>query len=148
MILFWKRNPTHNFLWIGFSYYSLSIWNEIPCNVRNSPSIQSFKSLYRNSLFKNIWLFVLQLYMFSLLLDLWIYVSVCRFNIYLFILFLMTLTLFAYMHEIWDGCLLLCSYANDFFMRLFTFCVAWRPFEIKTYFVVVRYMPKCYTFVK
>jgi len=37
----------------SFSYYSISIWNEIPCNIRNSPSINSLKSLYRNYLFNN-----------------------------------------------------------------------------------------------
>jgi len=46
-----KKKPNTQFFKDSFSYYSVSIWNEIPCNIRNSPSIQSFKSLYRNYLF-------------------------------------------------------------------------------------------------
>jgi len=61
-----KKKPNTQFFKDSFSYYSLSIWNEIPFNIRNSPSIQSFKYLYRNYLFKKNWFFVLQLYMFSL----------------------------------------------------------------------------------
>ena len=99
-----KKKPNTQFFKDSFSYYSLSMWNEIPSNIRNYPSIQSFKSLYRNFLFNKNWLFVLQIYMFSLLLDLWIYVSVCRFNICIYfifyLLYFMTLTC---MHQIRDG---------------------------------------------
>ena len=75
-----KKKPNTQFFKDSFSDYSLSIWNEIPCNIKNSPSIQFFKSLHRNYLFNKKLLFVLHLYMFSFFLDLWIYVSVCRFN--------------------------------------------------------------------
>jgi len=43
-----KKKPNTQLFKDTFSYYSLSISNEIPCNIRNYPSIQSFKSLYRN----------------------------------------------------------------------------------------------------
>jgi len=84
-----KKKPNTQFFKDSWSYYSLSIWNEILCNIRNSLSIQSFKSLYRNYLFNKNWLFVLHLYMFSLFLDLWIYVSVCRFNTYMYYFYLL-----------------------------------------------------------
>ena len=37
LVLKKKRNT--QFFKDSFSYYSLSIWNEIPCNIRNSPRI-------------------------------------------------------------------------------------------------------------
>ena len=69
------------------------------------------------------------------------------FNIYMYIFYLvfyfMTLTLFACMHQIRDGCLLLFSYAYDFIMMLFILCylnAIWN----KAFFVYVLHMPKCY----
>ena len=48
-----KKKPNTQFFKDSFSYYSISIWNKIPCNIRNSSSIQSSKSQYRKYLFNN-----------------------------------------------------------------------------------------------
>jgi len=50
-----KKKPKTQFFKDSFPYYSISMWNKIPCNIRNSSSIQSFKSQYRKYLFNNNW---------------------------------------------------------------------------------------------
>jgi len=96
------KKPKTQFFKDSFSYYSISIWNEIPCNIRISPSINSFQSLYRNYLFNNSKFFVLQLYMFPFLLDLWIYVSVCHLDIFILVYFISWLWFCLLIRTIWE----------------------------------------------
>jgi len=65
-----KKKPKTQFFKDSFCYYSISIWNKIPCNIRNFSSIQLFKSQYRNYLFNNNWFLC------------WSYIDFFSFNFY------------------------------------------------------------------
>ena len=50
-----KKKPKTQCFKDSVSFYSISILNKIPCNIRNSSSIQSCKFQYRKYLFNNNW---------------------------------------------------------------------------------------------
>ena len=46
------RKPRTNYFKDSFSYYSMTVWNDIPVNIRSVYKIQSFKHLYKAHLLK------------------------------------------------------------------------------------------------
>ena len=147
MILFWKRNPTHNcsrihFLITVFQYGT----RYLVIIIRNSPSIQSFKSLYRNYLFNKNLLFVLLLYMFSLLLDLWVYVSVCRFslyNIYIFLFYYFDFVCLYAPNKRWMTFIMLIYYRFRCCLY-FVLLEGYLRLRHSLYLYFILSMPKCY----
>jgi len=100
-----KKKPKTQCFKDSFSYYSISIWNKIPCNIRNSSSIKSFKSQYRKYLFNNNWFLCwsyIDFFYFPFSLDMWIYVSVCLFDIFINVYFIIWLWFCLLICTLWD----------------------------------------------
>ena len=46
-----KHKPKTKYIKDSYNYYSMTVWNEIPIEIRTAANIKSFKLLYKKYLF-------------------------------------------------------------------------------------------------
>jgi len=51
-----KHKPKTKYIKDSFNHYSMTVWNEIPIEIRNAANIKSFKLFYKKYMLNMTWL--------------------------------------------------------------------------------------------